>query len=216
MDFLTSKISRKKLDKLISAYATNAKTLEVGAWGGQEYGRFFPNKIGVDIREGKGVDLVADVYQLPFKNDEFDTVLCVAILEHLEYPRKAISEMHRVLKSGGIILISVPFMFPIHDAPNDYWRFTKYGLKKLFVDGWHIEVLKAETNTQEFFATIIQRLGYQSKMKLNKPAKILLFLLARIIEKMPNIFSEIYGDITKKSKEPDAFTSSFFLVAKKT
>jgi len=216
MSLLVSKITRKKLNSLISTYATDAKTLEVGSWGSPEYGKYFSNKIGIDIRKGPGVDMIANVYGLPFKDGEFDVVLCVAILEHLEEPIKAISEMRRVLKPGGKIIISVPFMFPIHDSPRDYWRFTKYGLKKLFTDGWEVEELKAETNTQEFMATLIQRLGYQSKMRFNKPAKLVLFLLAKIVEKMPNIFTEIYGDIKKSVKEPDAFTNSFFLVARKS
>lgn len=203
------------MDKLISAYATEAKTLEVGSWGSPEYGKYFPNKTGIDIREGKGVDLVADVYNLPFGNGEFDLVLCVAIIEHLENPQRAIDEMRRVLKPGGKIVVSVPFMFPIHDSPRDYWRFTKYGLSKIFENGWETEKLAAETNTQEFFAVVIQRLAYQSKLKFNKVSKFFLLLIAKLVEKMPNFINKVYGDITKSSEEPEAFTSSFFLVARK-
>src|SRR3989344_3716857 len=113
---IVSKISRQKLDKLISAHASEARTLEIGSYGNPEYGKYFPNKVGVDIKEGKGVDMIASVYELPFKDGEFDIVLCMSVLEHLEDPPRAIREMRRVLKTGGSIIISVPFMFPIHDA----------------------------------------------------------------------------------------------------
>ena len=212
---LTDKISRKNLDVLVAQYASGAKTLEIGAYGSPRYGRHFLNKIGLDIRAGNGVDIVASVYELPFKDGEFDTVLCMSVLEHLEEPIRAIKEMRRVLKNGGTMIVSVPFMFPIHDAPGDYWRFTKFGLQKLFSEGWSIEKLTAETNTQEAFAVLLQRLGYQTKMKLNDLLKFGVFSLAWILEKMPNMVNATYGDIGKKTKEPEAFTTAFFLVAKK-
>lgn len=216
MDFLVSKISRNRMDALVSKYQTDKKTLEVGAFGSPSYSKFFKNRLGIDIRPGRGVDLVASVYDLPFKNDEFEVVLCLGVLEHLEEPIKAISEIKRVLKPGGRIIVSVPFLMPIHDAPNDFWRFTKFGLKKLFSEGWEIEKITAETDTQEFFATLIQRFGYQSKLRFNKFSKLIIFLTARIIENMPSIIKNIYGDINKKVEEPEAFTNAFFLVAKKS
>lgn len=213
MRFLTDKISRKKLDVLVEPHATSGKVLEIGAYGNPSYGRFFKNKIGIDIKTGPGVDLVASVYELPFGEEEFDLVLCLSVLEHLEEPSRAIKEMRRVLKPGGKILVSVPFMFPIHDAPGDYWRFTKFGLRKLFSDGWEIEKIKAETGTQETFAVLFQRLAYQAKFRLDKIIKLKLFLLARILEKMPNLVLKTFGDIKKTHEEPETFTSAFFMSA---
>lgn len=216
MDFLVSKISRQKSGELIRQYQTNARTLEIGSFGSPSYARYFPNKIGVDIRPGNGVDVVANVYNLPFKEGEFDVVLCMTVLEHLEDPTRAIKEMRRVLKVGGRIIVSVPFMFPMHDVPGDYWRFTKFGLQKLFSEGWIIEKLLAETTTQEAFAVLLQRLGYQTKMRLNGLLKLFTFTLARVLEKMPNMIKTVYGEIGKKTREPEAFTSGFFLVARKS
>ena len=142
-------------------------------------------------------------------------VLCLSVLEHLEEPARAVKEMHRVLKPEGKILVSVPFMFPIHDAPGDYWRFTKFGLKYLFSNGWEIEKLCAETNTQETFAVLFQRLAYQTKMRFNKIAKLKIFILAKVFQKMPNFVTKVFGDIRKKVEEPEAFASAFFMVAKR-
>ena len=212
-DSLVTKISRKKLDECISKYESDGKTLEIGSWGEPSYSRFFLNRVGMDIKGGKGVDLVASAYDIPFEDNSFEIVLCLSVLEHLEDPKKALREMHRVLKPNGTILVSVPFMFPIHESPNDFWRFTKYGLKKLFEKGWEIIEIKAETNTTEFLAVILQRLGYQTNMRLNKISKLFIFIFARLIEFSPNMFKEVFGDIRKKNKELEAFTSAFFLSA---
>jgi SAM-dependent methyltransferase len=212
---LVSKISRRKLDGLVSRYASTEKTLEVGAFGSPSYGQFFSHKVGIDIRPGPGVDVVGSVYELPFQDGEFQTVLCLSVLEHLEDPKKAIQEMRRVLKPGGRILISVPFMFPIHDAPGDYWRFTKFGLKLLFKEGWEIEELKAETSVGETYAVLFQRLAYQTKLSMNKVSKAILFILASVLSNGPSLVRGVYGGIQKKVAEPEAFASAFFMAARK-
>lgn len=211
---LTSKLTRKKLDALVAPYASSARTLEVGSHGEPSYGRFFSNKIGIDIQSGKGVDTVASVYEIPFPDDHFDIVLCMSVLEHLENPPKAIEEMRRVLKPSGKIIVSVPFLFPIHDAPGDYWRFTKFGLQSLFKN-WEIETLQAESKNNEMFAIMLQRFGYQTKMRANAVLKMAVFLLAKILSVLPDITTKVFGDIRKKTYENEAFASSFFLVARK-
>ncbi len=216
MSWLTEKISRDRLDVLVAPHATNQRTLEVGSYGRPRYGRFFSNRIGIDIREGPGVDRVANVYELPFREGEFDVVLCMVILEHLKEPARAIAEMRRVLKQGGRIIVSVPFILPMHDTPGDYWRFTKYGLQYLFADGWNIQELKGETTTQESLAVFLQRLSYQTKARFNGPTKLFLLLMARLLSVMPNMFPHVFGNIQKTIDEPDAFASSFFLVATKS
>lgn len=86
-----------------------------------------------------------NLFSLPFKDGSFDYVVCGQILEHVQGdPQKAIDETFRVLKKGGIAVYTTCFMNPIHMAPDDYWRFTTYGLSHLFkefseiieVGGW--------------------------------------------------------------------------------
>ncbi len=215
MSVLTDKISRKRLDALVAPYASDGRVLEIGSYGRPGYGSYFPNRTGIDIKSGPGVDVVASVYELPFQDEEFDVVLCMSVLEHLKEPVRAISEMRRCLKRGGRIIISVPFLFPIHDAPGDFWRFTKYGLQELFHGGWVIEKLEAEADAQTSFAILAQRAGYQSRMRSNSVSKFLLFSFAKILQRAPRIFHVIYGDIKRSTIEKDAFASAFFLVASK-
>ncbi|MFO7551191.1 MAG: class I SAM-dependent methyltransferase [Haliea sp.] len=87
--------------------------------------------IGSDMRQGPGVDLVLDMQQMDLPDQVAGCVLCLDTLEHVEYPRRAMREIHRILEPDGIVIISSVFNFPIHGYPNDYWRFTPEGFNSL-------------------------------------------------------------------------------------
>jgi len=83
------------------------------------------------MREGPGVDKILDLHTIDVPSDSVGTVLCFDTLEHVEYPRKALEEIHRILMPNGTVVISSVMDFPIHDYPNDYWRFTPEAFKSL-------------------------------------------------------------------------------------
>jgi SAM-dependent methyltransferase len=86
----------------------------------------------VDIAPGPGVDLVADAHDLNMvANESVDCVITISTLEHVRYPQKVVSEIHRILRPGGIIYVSVPFVFPFHSDPDDFYRFSCDGVKIL-------------------------------------------------------------------------------------
>jgi SAM-dependent methyltransferase len=87
--------------------------------------------IGCDIQEGTNVDRVEDIHQLTFADDSIGTVITVDTLEHVADPLRALKEIHRVLKPGGVVAISSVMFFPIHAHPWDYWRFTPEGFALL-------------------------------------------------------------------------------------
>lgn len=87
--------------------------------------------IGCDIQEGPGVDRIEDVHHLTFADNSVGTVICLETLEHVADPLRAVQEMHRVLKPGGLLAISSLMFFPIHEHPWDYWRFTPEGFDLL-------------------------------------------------------------------------------------
>jgi len=210
---LTSKITRQKLELFIQKHKNNELTLDIGC-SNSPYIKYFPNRIGLDIQNGPNVDIVADVYELPFEDEKFDNILCTEVLEHLHSPHLAISEMKRVLKQGGKLILSTRFIFPLHDVPNDYYRYTKYGLKYLFKD-WQIIELKEEANTLTTLAVLFQRIGYQCEILGFRPLKLLFFLNAKIISWFSFIITKEYGDIRKEQLETNIITSGYYLVARK-
>lgn len=110
------------------------KLLEVGPRPSRWY-ELFKDKfsiISIDIDPESQADYIMDVCNMKeFEDESFDLVIMVEVLEHVHNPSLAIDEIHRVLKPGGQLLLTTPFLFPIHDAPNDFFRFTKFGLKKI-------------------------------------------------------------------------------------
>ena len=71
----------------------------------------------------------ADAQSLPFADNSIHTVLFLDVMEQLPFPDQALKEIHRVLKPQGQYILQVPFLYPIHDAPLDFQRWTCYGLK---------------------------------------------------------------------------------------
>ena len=93
----------------------------------------FPGKeyYGCDMRPGKGVDKILNLHHIDIPDDSVGTVLLFDTIEHVEYPHKALNEVFRILKPGGICIVAAPMYFPIHNHPYDYWRFTPEAFRSL-------------------------------------------------------------------------------------
>jgi SAM-dependent methyltransferase len=127
----------------------NAWVLDAGA-GEALYRDFFlgthyvalDNGIGDKSWDYSGLDVLADLAFLPFKDKTFHIVLNIVVLEHLSCPQKSLQEIFRALKSNGKLYMAVPQSWELHQKPHDYQRFTKYGLKQILGDsGFVIEYL---------------------------------------------------------------------------
>lgn len=113
--------------------------IEIGARpaAGQEDGlnlrQYFPGQeyIGCDIQAGPRVDRIEDVHHLTFADGSVGGVIALDTLEHVADPRRAVEEVWRVLRPGGVVVISSVMFFPIHAHPWDFWRFTPEGFKQL-------------------------------------------------------------------------------------
>lgn len=213
---LTRKITRPRLKEFLKRYASDKRALDIGC-GKAIYGDFFPNRVTLDIAERPDftVDIVADAHDLHMiESASFDTILCTEVLEHLHTPEKAMSEFHRVLKPGGMIILSTRFIFPIHDAPGDYFRYTQFGLRHLFRN-FEILELTEEANTVETLAILEQRIGFQCETLGGRPLKIFWFLLARITLLFARILTKQYGDIRHKQHVSNILCSGYYVAARK-
>ena len=76
-------------------------------------------------------DVWGDATDLPFGDGSFDTVVMFQTLEHIPEPARALSEAHRVLRPGGVIVITTPFMWGLHEQPYDFYRYTPFALEYL-------------------------------------------------------------------------------------
>lgn len=83
-----------------------------------------------DIFEAPHIDYVSPLHQIPVEDGFFDTIICNAVLEHVENPEEVLAEFARVIKPGGTLYLCVPFMQPEHLDPTDYQRYTLDGLER--------------------------------------------------------------------------------------
>jgi SAM-dependent methyltransferase len=87
--------------------------------------------LNVDFAAHQNVDMVADISDLPFNDNIFDLAILTEVIEHAENPTKLISEIARVMKHDGVLILTSPFMIGYHASPDDFQRFTLSGLTKL-------------------------------------------------------------------------------------
>lgn len=125
-----SKNSRNRIMKFLSEEQTRSPgglRLNVGSASR----RLSSGMFNLDLFTGDEVDIKGDLLNLPIKKETFDTIVCTGVLEHVSDPYKAVAEINNVLKSGGRVFIETPFMQTMHAAPQDFYRWTRDGIKKL-------------------------------------------------------------------------------------
>jgi SAM-dependent methyltransferase len=83
----------------------------------------------VNIKPGPGVDYVCDIHDTrSMPQETFDTIICTQVFEHLAWPEKAAVSLYGLLRPGGLLLLTAPFLNPVHGLPADFRRFTPGGL----------------------------------------------------------------------------------------
>lgn len=120
----------------------------------------------LDINPDKKPDIVCDATDMQGVIDDntYDAVVLMEVLEHIPEPAKALAEIRRILKPDGILLGSTPFLFPIHDAPHDYYRYTIYGLTHL-LRGYANVRIDPRNSFGEAIAVLLSRLAVTGSKK---------------------------------------------------
>lgn len=91
-----------------------------------------------DVDPGFGHEVV-DVTSMEYEN-EFDLIVCLYVLEHVFDFTSGVDRIHRALRPGGQTVIVLPHLYPYHDEPHDYWRFTTYSVERMLSDFSSVEM----------------------------------------------------------------------------
>ncbi|HRP88523.1 MAG TPA: methyltransferase domain-containing protein [Edaphocola sp.] len=203
----------------INKYA-KGRLLDVGC-GNKPYESEFPNAVteylGCDVAQSdrKVVDVICPATDLAFEDNNFDTVFCTQVMEHVYNHKKAFFEVSRVLKKDGLLIGSVPMAWPHHEEPYDFFRFTKYGLTGLLEEaGFEIVELKANGGKWALLGQmmVLTFSGQSAQPNVFTKLKRLLFRIT---------FSKvwihlIFGNLDRLSSHPEYYnTLNFVFVAKK-
>lgn len=192
----------------------HGKLIDIGC-GTKPYQDFWRSvvteHIGVDhastLHDKSNIDIEGSAYAIPVENESFDSAICNAVLEHLEEPEMALRECHRILKKGGIAIYSVPFIWHVHEAPRDFYRFSQFGLKYLF-EKVGFEVV--EINALSGFWVTFGQLFVYNLYRLNKGIIARTFIIDLI-----GIFIQIFSYILDKIDKSEQWTWMNIIVVRK-
>jgi SAM-dependent methyltransferase len=164
---------------------------------------------------GSRPDLFADASSVPLTDDSVDTVVILEVMEHLHRPREALQEIARVLRPQGRLLLTMPFLYPVHDAPHDYQRLTIHGLARdVEAAGLRVDVMLPALGSAETAGLICcLALGGMSLRAIQRRSPGLL-LLPLVIAAIPviNLVAWLGGRLLPSW---DAITVGYRLTASK-
>jgi len=183
--------------------------IELGALGEgrQAYAAGATEYLVTNVVEGAPVYL--DACAMDLSDNSVDGFLCESMLEHSEHPEKVISEMLRVLRPGGKLLLLTPWMYPYHEAPRDYLRFSKPALARLLA-GYRLERVEPLGNFWTSLATFAQ-LKVRPWREMSKRET-----LSRLVVGSPVLAFGLgcYG-LSRLLREQDDFAPMYLVIAEK-
>jgi len=159
------------------------------------------------------IDFVCKLSEIPVPDENFDYILCTQALEHVYNPDEVLAELNRVLKKGGKLFLSAPFIHQEHQLPHDYYRYTKSGLRHLLEkNNFEIEQLEhggSHLLVSARFLKHMPALLFKNKYLffLKWPSLVLSNLLYRVI---------VLIDRDENNRhDPDAPTFNYMVTARK-
>ncbi len=164
---LSKKASRKNLNNFIQRSINqkikdrNINVLNIGAGGELQtfIEKNFQNVFSVDLDESRKPNQILDICDDDFSNKlkiKPSLICCFEVLEHTKNPNKAINNIYKILNEGDYFLASTPFNFHIHDEPNDFFRFTYFGLEMMLKNFSEVKIKKRNGWLESIFINIIR------------------------------------------------------------
>lgn len=199
------------VDRFASALPDGAAVLDAGAGEGAYRSRFERHRyIGIDLGIGdtawnySSLDAIADLTAVPFREGVFDAAANIVTLEHVREPACVLSELCRVLKPGGRLLLIVPHEWEEHQTPHDYFRYTRYGVRYLLERAGFGEI---ELEPVGGFFRLLSRRLLNATQFFRGP----LFLLAAIVFAPPALAIPVLDVFDKRRN----FTLGYICTARK-
>ena len=133
-----------KIIRLLGGLFKNSDVvLDIGCGKNPYYHKAVKAKIVcADIVQTKKTHIICDAMTLPLKKSKFDGIICINSLYYFKNPFEAVNKFSGILKKNGKFVLITPFVYPIHDVPDDKYRFTKYGLIELLKNDFHIKKIQ--------------------------------------------------------------------------
>ncbi len=199
--------ARKGLYRNIAALGgnINGKTLDVGC-GQKPYESLFGSSryIGLELdspaaRQNKKVDFYYDGTAFPFGSEEFDSVVLNQVLEHVFNPPQFLAEVNRILKKGGVVLLTVPFVWDEHEQPNDYARYSSFGVRFLLEQN-RFELL-VQRKTANDITAIFQLVNAYLYKKTVTRSSLINFLVTLVLMAPVNCLGAVLSGILPRNDD---------------
>ena len=221
-DYLGSKGLVKGLLKAINSELAGKKDLNILDVGCGEkpflpfFKPYFKLYIGTDIiKNSPLVDKVCPAEALDFDDEWADVVLCLSVLEHVDDPAKAVQELFRVAKPGGVVFASTHGFFPWHPYPQDHWRWTQTGLPLLFKRNGDFASIQIYATRGTLSAIFFLLAHYTYGLT---GSNVIARVLRRPLTVLVNKLGEFLDNMTPSLKDINRHVTAipeFFIIAKK-
>jgi SAM-dependent methyltransferase len=225
--FLPAFYARRDIAR--DASRLTGRLLDLGC-GHQPYRPFLPGRveyISLDYPSAQADSdhtvhpaIYGDGRTLPFADRSFDGVLCNQMLEHVDRPETVVQEIARVLKPGGVGLISVPFFYNLHLEPHDFFRFSPYGIKELLErNGLRVHQLRGQGGigtllVQMFHNWLFSGLARQTRHY--RPLGVLLLPVLPLLLLVSVVNNLAALALDRLNKNDLHFTPNLWVVSEKT
>lgn len=191
------------------------RVLEIGNGRIGRRGKFRPPVTDVsawiylDLDRSKNPHLQADMTQLPLKNSVCDTVVCLEVLEYVVQYETALREIFRILKPGGKLILSTPFLHRA-DSLQDYWRFTEHILRHLLKTvGFNVLSIKTQGAALSVVVNIVKYIAYV------QPTRALRWLLGIVLYPFLKTLAYMDAPLARRMPRLATFSTGYLFVAEK-
>ncbi len=200
--------------KALLGIKLSGDVIDLGGDKNSEYQKLFAGDFHLTVLNyapAAKPDIVHDLEKpLPMADASYDGALLVNVLEHIYHSRELVSETHRILKPGGKAVIVVPFLFPVHPSPHDYWRYTDETLDRMLTEAGFVDIEVKPLGSGVFAARMlmIERL-------LPAPLRFLCMVLSRTVVRALDAIWSGLARATGRKYRPSDYAVGYAVTAKR-